>query len=911
MDELLRDPTELDKVAGDLRFLMQCFAEVLDELGEHEVARRLPWTGAAVAAVDAAPERTAQAYSIAFQLLNMAEENAAAQHRRAVEIGRGLVSERGLWGHVLAQARREGVPADELLATLERIRVEPVLTAHPTEAKRATVLEHHRALYLLLVKRENRMWTPAEQQQIRDEMKEVLERLWRTGEIFLEKPDVASELRNVVHYLSNVFPEALPMLDRRLERAWAAAGYDPAPLRDAERLPRLAFGDWVGGDRDGHPLVTAEVTRQTLIELRGSALAMLRRQVTALAARLSLSDRLQPAPPALLAQIDAARARLAEQGDRGRAALQRNADEPWRRMMNLVRARLDDDAAGYRDAGEMLDDLRAVKSSLDAVGARRLADQELQPLIRSVQTFGFHLAALDVRQNSRFHELALSQLLAAAGLADPAFADWDEARRVEFLDRELGSPRPFARPEVEAGPEAEATLGSHRVLVDHLDRHGAAGLGALIVSMTRSLSDLLVVYVLARETGLAMGTPAGLVCRLPVVPLFETIDDLQRSPAILAAFLDHPMTRRSLEWRRARLGEAEPVQQVMIGYSDSNKDGGILASQWSLYRAQEALVRCGRERGIRIRFFHGRGGTISRGAGPTHRFLGALPATSLNGDLRMTEQGETIAQKYANLITAVYNLELLVAGTAEATLSARRQAAAHALEAVMDRLVSTSRRAYEGLVGADGFIDFFRGATPIDAIEASKIGSRPARRTGQRTIADLRAIPWVYSWSQSRYFLSGWYGVGSALLELHEAEPASFDALRAAAFEWPPLEYLVTNVSTSVLSADAEVMAAYAGLVDDEVLRARLLGQIRAEFERTQQMLERMFGGALATRRPRIHRMLALRQEGLRVLHGQQIALLRQWRTLQRQGDPEAADRLLPQLLLTVNAIAGGLRTTG
>jgi phosphoenolpyruvate carboxylase len=915
------DLADLTKARHDLSFLMHCFREVLEELGEHDLAQHLPWLGPAPADGLALPERTAQTYSIAFQLLNMAEENAAAQHRRHMEARHGMAFETGLWGQTLQRLKQAELSPQQIAASLASMRVEPVLTAHPTEAKRATVLEQHRALYLLLVKRENQMWTPAEQQAIRDEMKLVLERLWRTGEIFLAKPDVASELRNVLHYLRNVFPDVLPMLDRRLANAWLAAGFDPALLAEAQTLPRLSFGDWVGGDRDGHPLVTAAVTRGTLHELRLNALLLMQRQLTTLAARLSLSDRLQTVPAALAEHVANTAATL---GERGTRALGRNPEEPWRQLVNLMLERLPlnpdgtelrfipDSSGYYRSPDELRRDLQLLHEALLAVGAGRMAAGEVQPIIRLVQTFGFHMAALDVRQNSRFHDLAVAQLLAAAGLDGSNYAEWDETHRLELLNRELASPRPFCRPEMAAGPEADATLSCHRVLVDYINHYGAGGLGALIVSMTRSLADLLAVYMLARETGLAFNSAEGLVCRMPVVPLFETIEDLQRSPAILAAFLDHPLTQRSLAYQRQQRGESELVQQVMVGYSDSNKDGGIFASLWSLYRAQEALAAVGAERGVRIRFFHGRGGTISRGAGPTHRFLSALPPGSLKGDLRMTEQGETVSQKYANLISAVYNLELLQAGVAEVTLLAAHQPAhPHPLEGVMDRLAAFSRRAYEGLVRSEGFITFFSQATPIDVIEASNIGSRPARRTGQRTIADLRAIPWVFSWSQARFFLSGWYGVGSALETLQQEDPLALETLRSDLFGWYPLKYIITNVSTSLLSADLAMMRAYAALVEDTTISERMMALIEAEYSRTRHMVEWLFEGPLPERRPRISHMLALRHEGLTVLHQQQIGLLRTWRKQRQRDDQAAAEQTLQQLLLTVNAIAGGLRTTG
>ena len=918
----IRD-ADFTKVNHDLQFIITCFREVLEEAGQSALAHLLPWQDtndddrSEEAMAAAAPEDIAQARTIAFRLLNMVEENAATQRRRQTETEKGAEQEPGLFAGHLQRLHELGLDDSEIADALPSIRVEPVLTAHPTEAKRATVLEHHRRLFLLLVQRENSMYTPVEQEAVRDQIKVELERLWRTGEIFLEKPDVSSELRNALHYLENVFPEAQQLLDRRLRQAWTNAGLDDNLLTN-DHLPQLRFGNWVGGDRDGHPLVTAETTAGTLESLRRSALLLLHDRLTTLAKHLSVSERLSPPPERLTRFIaDTADALGAE----GQHALDRNPEEPWRQMVNLLLARLPIEVRAeggghlhetpttYRNASELADDLQVLHDSLTEIGLDRLAAADVAPVLRTVETFGFHLAHLDIRQNSQFHDLAVEQLLEAAGHDETNFSEWSEERRIAFLNRELNLRRPFAMPGQSLGHEAQAVLDCYRILTDHVSQYGTDGLGALIVSMTRSVRDLLVVYLFAREAGLARRTEDGLVCPLPVVPLVETIEDLKHGPQILGDFLDHPVTRRSLAHAREQNGTDRPVQQVMIGYSDSNKDGGIVSSLWNLYRAQEALTETGNEHGVRVRFFHGRGGTISRGAGPTHRFLAALPDGTLQGDLRMTEQGETIAQNYANRLHALYNLELLVAGTMGETLRDRHEPSADAVpHAVMDRLADTSRNAYQALLEADGFMTFFSQATPIDAVEASRHGSRPARRTGRRTLGDLRAIPWVFSWNQSRFYLSGWYGAGTALQTLRTDDPDAFETVRTHAFSWPPLRYLITNISTSILTADPSLMQEYAAMVEDRAVRERLFSRIQDEYDRTRRLLEVIYDGPLEAERPRLRHLLALRDEGLRALHHQQINLLRQWRASSDDADDE---RLLQKVLLSVNAIASGLRTTG
>jgi phosphoenolpyruvate carboxylase len=905
--------SDYDKISRDIQFLIQCLREVLEEVGEQALADALPWQEGVIPGSLPDTTHMIQLHSIAFQLLNAVEENAVVQYRRQLESHDQVAYFSGLWSQTLHFLRDNGLTEDQVLDVLARTRVEPVLTAHPTEAKRFSVLEQHRNLYLLLVKLENQIYTPQEQREIRDEIKLGLERLWRTGEIYLEKPDVASEVRNVLYYLRNVFPRLIESLDRRLLQAWIEAGYDHQRQPDLAHLPRLSFGTWVGGDRDGHPFVTADVTRQTLLDLRRAALDLIRERLVALAQKLTLSMRLQITPPALQSHIAA----LSESfGARGKAALERNPDEPWRQYVNLLLARLPESSASdtsvhgltYATASELAQDMQVLYDSLCSVSGQRLADADVLPIIRVIQTFGFHLAVLDIRQNSRFHDLAVAQLLTASSIDGADFPEWDEDRRLAFLNAELTTSRPFTLPGMALGPEADAVVNCYRVLAQHSARFGTDGLGALIVSMTRSVSDLLVVYLLAREGGLMTQTPGGLTCMLPVVPLFETIEDLNRSPDILRAFLAHPITQRSLD---QRLVAGERVQQVMIGYSDSNKDGGIFASLWHLDQAQTLLARVGQEQSVRVRFFHGRGGSISRGAGPTHRFIRSVPGEALDGDLRLTEQGETIARKYANRLTATHNLELLLSGVARSAAQYRylQPEARHGLEAVMTTLADDSYQTYRALLESPGFIDFYRQATPIDVIESSRIGSRPARRTGQRTLADLRAIPWVFSWSQSRFFLSGWYGVGTALERLRASRPDDFALLQASAFDSPQLHYIISSVASNLMLADAGLMRRYADLVADEAVRESILEHILDELERTRTLFEVIYGGPLVERRPNVSQIIRLRREPLATLHAQQIDLLRRWRQL--AADDPQAESILLQLLLSVNAIANGLGTTG
>ncbi|MFD2183852.1 phosphoenolpyruvate carboxylase [Rhodoplanes azumiensis] len=905
----LRD--EFAKWAADFDALLDLFCEVVEE--HRPAAGVAGFVRGCFEAADAPPPdgeedgalARCQALSIAFQLLNIVEENTANQMRRRAE-GRRHEREPGLWRHDLGDLEARGYGEASIRRTIADASLEPVLTAHPTEAKRATVLEHHRALYLMLLERETRSFTEIELGIYRRRLRAALQRLWRTGEILLERPDVESEIRTVLHYMETVFPDVVELLDLRFQEAWTDTFGSPPPT-----LPRLGFATWVGGDRDGHPFVTTEVTMGMLARLRAGALALLHARLSALAVRISLAGNGDDVPAALRRRIDETAALI---GPESAAALGRNRGEPWRQMVNLILIRIartrDRAAGGYGAAAELVADLEILEAAVSEAGAPDIATTDVRPVTAQARVFGFHFARLDVRQNSAFHDRAVAGLLAAAGHRRTDYPDWSEAEKLAFLERELTSPRPFTGDHTTLAGEAEATVSLLRGLRRHLLAHGPDGLGPLVISMTRSVSDLLTPYLLAREAGLLIETPQGPAAMIPVVPLFETIADLARCDTIFDAFLAHPITRATLTHLRLRDGKAVPECTVMLGYSDSNKDGGILASHWGLHLAEERLAAVGRAHGVRVEFFHGRGGTIGRGAGPTHAFLDALPPGSLTGRMRVTEQGEVISQQYANRVTATFHLERLLAGVVRTTmLHAAGPVPPHPLRGLWQEVVDESYTAYRRLVETDGFIDFFRAATPIDAIEQARIGSRPSRRTGRATLADLRAIPWVFSWSQARFHLPGWYGVGSAIAWLQRERPEGFERIRAVLPRWRFLVYVLHNVEASLLMANPAVMTLYASLVEDAQLRDTMMARILEEHERTRAAVAALFPAPPEERRPRFLRTIELRARGLTWLHHEQVRLLRRYRAASDEANRDEAT--LDALLLTVNAIAMGQKTTG
>jgi phosphoenolpyruvate carboxylase len=918
--ELVR--IKLGKPYEDLEFLLNCLKEVMIESGEDELATEIPWINPIKDFGNYSfTEKQLQLYSTCFQLLNIVEVNGAVQNRRLIEDQKSPADINGLWSYNLHLLKKNGFSAEQIAAYLPQVHVEPVLTAHPTEAKRTIMLEHLRNLYLLVVKRENNMFTKMEQNEIRHNIKIAIHRIWRISDVYTEKPDVSSELDNIIHYFTQVLPEVITIHDRRLIQAWTDEKFDPKLIRDTKQFPQITFGNWVGGDRDGHPFVTAQVTQNTLMKLRLKSFQIIKRVLLSLQTNLSFNSRVQELDTEFRLRYESLHNEIIGFDGMHKTVYPNEALKQFieyliiKLPVSIVEGHIQDykeEAISYQYPFELVADLYILEKALINNNASEIAFADVSEAIRIVNTFGFHLAKLDIRQNSRFHELALSQLLQTAQMNDVEFLRFEVKDRISFINRELGSTRPFTHPNMPMGNEARATVDCYRVLSEHINKYGTEALGSLIVSMTRNVSDLLVVYLFEREAGLMLSTPTGLASRLPVVPLFETIDDLIQSPKILDEFLSHTVTKNSLLLQQKQNKSNVPVQQVMIGYSDSNKDGGILASQWYLYEAQTQLIQIGLKHGVKIRFFHGKGGSISRGAGPTHWFLRALPPLSVNGDIRFTEQGETIERKYANMNNAVYNIELLTAGTlAVSMLQNNKQINDYDLASEFSYLACKSKLVYMELTKKPGFIQFYEKATPIDAIEQSKIGSRPSRRTGTRTLNDLRAIPWVFSWSQCRFNITGWYGVGTSLESMRKNDPEKFERFKEAVKTDPFIRYVLTNVDSSLASSDEEIFKQYAQLASEVPHSREILAQLLSEYALTRQMIDSILNRPISERRKNHYYSTLLRADAMRPLHQHQVNLLAQWRKLNNEGNIAQADIILFQLLRCINAIAGAIGFTG
>lgn len=893
------------KITNDRNFIIDCYVEMLTRINETQIISLInskPLDNSVLNNDTISTEKIIQSLSIYFQLMTLVEENAATQYRRKTENQENITSIRGSWAEAFKLWKDQGISEEEMLEAISKTNVIPVLTAHPTEAKRVTVIEIHRELYLLLVQRENTSLSKLEQNEIKEKITNLLERWWRTGEIYLEKPEIKDERANIIYYLSKVFPTVLEKSDQQLKSSWIEMGLNPNKIKNPDFFPKINFGSWVGGDRDGHPFVTPNITQETLLLHRKTALSIIKTKLLNLVTRLSISAISNPVPFLLLEAIEKKAKAL---GESGKNAVGRNPYEPWRQYVSLLLVKLEntisdsitDSNSYYKSSFTLEEDMAFLREILVENGLKGLAEDLLFPIERSIKCFKFHLAKLDIRQNSSFHDKAIAQILKTNGATDHDFENWNEEKRVHLLNTILENSTLITDVTVSYGEEADNVLDCYRVVRHHINQYGSEGIGSFIISMTRNLSDLLVVYLLMRETQL-------LNTNIRVVPLLETIEDLHNGPEILEKFLQHPITKE-------RAGKLSNKQEVMLGYSDSNKDGGTIASKWNLFKAEKELSETGRKNDSEIFFFHGTGGTISRGGGKYHRFLESMPANTVNGTIKLTVQGESLAQQFGNPLTATYNINALASGVAKQIVKNNKtnEEYPYPCEA-MEFLAQKSFEHYKDLIETPGFINFYSKATCIDVLEKSKIGSRPARRTGTRTLKDLRAIPWVFSWNLSRIALTGWYGLGEALKKLKEEKPKEYVEFKKSVNNWTFLKFLMIQTETNLILSNVEIMHLYASLDDDSGERDLFMNKIIADYENGCKMIEELFEESSATRRKGQYDNLKWRNDKLKILHNLHIKHLKKWRNISDENSLEK-DKLLTKLLGLINSLSSGLKNTG
>ncbi len=848
-----------------------------------------------------------------FSLLANTAEDVHHERRRRHHRLIGDAPQAGSVIAALDRLQAEGISAAQISAVVGELMVSPVITAHPTEVRRRTILDTVREIARLLEVRTRMSMDDSEVADWESDLEANVLVLWQTAFLRLSRLRVRDEIGEALRYydasLAQVIPELRRDLEKSVKERWGV---------DVSSPGAISMGSWIGGDRDGNPFVTADVVRTAVDAQASTALRLHLEALEKLSIELSMSLRLVKPTDALLS--------LAE------ASLDNSpfrADEPYRRALRGMHARLVSTTKAllgvapgrvphailepYATPQDLVDDLLVVAASLRSHGAEEIARRRVDTLIGQVEVFGFHLCGLDVRQNSAVHDEVIEELLRVAGV-EPEYRSLPEKRRIEVLGRELSSLRLLRSPFHAYGELVESELAIFEAVAEAHSRFGERIIPHAVISKAESVSDVLEVAVLAREVGLLRidgetGLPR---CAFDIVPLFETIDDLQRAPQTVTDLLSHPGYRALVDAR-------DGWQEIMIGYSDSNKDGGYLAANWALYRAEAELLDVARAAGVKLRLFHGRGGTVGRGGGPSYDAILAQPPGTVAGAIRITEQGEVVAAKFSQPSLARRNLETLVAATLEATFIDVEQLGDDRARAwqIIDELASLALDEYRSLVyGTPGFVEFFRTITPVAELAKLNIGSRPASRKPSDRIEDLRAIPWVFSWSQCRLMLPGWFGTGVAIDRWVDGDARRADELRDLGNRWPFLRSVFSNMAMVMSKSDLEVAAQYATLVPDQVLATSVMKRISLDHDRCRYWLEYITGTAdLLADNPTLARSIRNRFPYLDPLNILQVELLRRYREMGRPdgaSSPGSEAELIERgILLTINGLATGLRNSG
>jgi len=849
----------------------------------------------------ATAEKIIRAFSVYFQLVNIAEENHRLRRKRYYEALPGFHPQRGSIEDVVHRLRTGGVGYEELAKRAANLSITLVLTAHPTQALPPTILTKHRAIWDLLTKRELQHPVPKEREAIARKLLEEIMTLWQTDELHSTRPTIQDEVEQGLYHLSAVLYDALAdvMIAFRgeVERSYGRI----LPLWSLIR-----FGSWIGGDKDGNPNVTHESLRWALLRYRQAILAKYLTSLEALQERLTHSDQLCRILPAFARSLASDR--------RSFPALVESLDErfphqPYRQKLAIMIHRLrqmfrhaSETGDGYAHAGDLLRELTLMQRSLISHRADPSARHDVGKLALQVSLFGFVFTRLDVREHSQRHLEAFEELVRLHDLATGDPRQMSEAERRALLDDFLSRPR-YVELLKGCSPSTREVIRTFQVMAEHLEHVDAEAIDSYIISMTHEPSDVLTVLWFFQQTDLFRRTTRGWWSGVHIVPLFEGIEDLRRSHETMAALYDHPVYRQHLKARGN-------FQQIQLGYSDSNKDGGFLTANWELYQAQRRLHAVAASRRIRLQFFHGRGGTIGRGGGPLHQAILAQPRGTLEGRIKITEQGEVVTAKYANPMIAMRNLELALSAVLEATfIEPKPPARLAAWEQAVETLSQAAWQRYRQTVYEDpDFVKYFEQATPIDAISEFRIGSRPARRSPSRRIEDLRAIPWVFSWIQSRHVLPSWFPFGTAVEQFCRQHHAGMSLLRQmyAQFSW--FHVMVEFTQMSLGMADLRMASQYAALVRPRALGRRVFSAIEQEFARSRRAVL-----AITKQRELLDANYVLQNAiRLRNPYVDPISLLQVRFLRQRRHKPgRGRDGLSRALALTINGIAAGMRHTG
>jgi phosphoenolpyruvate carboxylase len=898
---IVRDARPFDARSDVHELLFQLLVSVVRER-EPEIAEILVGRGSLDSLAEKLRIPALQATGIWFQLIAIASELQAMRTRRETEQAESPEEVIGSFANVIGEIAAHGYSAEAVQEAMNRLMVGPTMTAHPTEAKRVTVLEIHRRIYRKLTEIGQLRWAPRERETLVCDLRSEIELLWMTGELRLERPTVEREIAWGLHFFREVLFEATPQLydlvDGALKRHFP---------NYALTVPSfMRFASWIGGDRDGNPNVTASTTAYALAENRDVAIRLYLTQVRRLVTLLSVSTNVVDMP----SDFGPALAKVLQASGCGDAITGRNVDEPLRQFSSAMLCRLE--AMTGKGSGVPYPNTEAFRSDLDSladvlhlIGGRTMTQRLVKPLQQQLESFGFHTVALDIRQNSTVVNRVLAELFVAMDPQNepvtPGSPQWSVRIRDVIRKGECITLDPAG-----LSDEARELLDLFGVIREaSAEKSGA--IGAFILSMTQSADDILAVYLLGQLCGLATASDGSGTINLRVVPLFETIADLRAAPAILEQLLGLSIVRRSIRDFGNR-------QEIMLGYSDSNKDGGFLAANWELSKAQKQLTKLGRKHKVRISFFHGRGGSVSRGGAPTGRAIAAQPAGTVDGSMRVTEQGEVVSSKFANRGTGLHQLEILSASVFAHSVKSPNEAELRDIpefDEALEALTGMSLAAYASLIGEPGFIDYFNQASPVEELALLKIGSRPARRFGARDIADLRAIPWVFAWSQNRHLLTGWYGIGSAINSFVTVRgDAGRDLLRQMFERSRFFRLIIDEVDKTLYQADMEIGRLYAGLVADSNVGERIFRKIETEYDLTSTMVRSIVGDTdFAARFPAFKRNFDRLRPEMDSIHALQVKLLQEVRDQAANASP--SKRPVNALLLSINCISSGLGWTG